>query len=110
MNPQRWQAVGELFDGALAVAGEERQAWIERACEGDDEVRHEVLSLLASYDAKPGGFVQHRIKSALDSFCATNPAAPQPIRVGPYRFMRELGRGGMGAVFLAERDDQQYHS
>jgi serine/threonine protein kinase len=110
MNPQRWQAVGELFDGALAVAAEERQVWIERACEGDDEVRSEVLSLLASYDAKPGGFVQHRIKSALDSFCATNPAAPPPIRVGPYRFIRELGRGGMGAVFLAERDDKQYHS
>jgi serine/threonine protein kinase len=107
MNPERWQAVGGLFEQALALPPGERTLCIERVSAGDDELRSEVLSLLASHKALPGGFVQERIKNAVVSFYQTNLAGPQPALIGPYRVIRELGRGGMGTVFLAERHDDQ---
>jgi serine/threonine protein kinase len=106
MSPERWQAVGDLFEHALALPPDERTACIEQASVGDDELRSEVLSLLASHNALPGGFVQEKIKNAVVSFYQAT--SRHPISIGPYRVIRELGRGGMGTVFLAERADGEH--
>src|SRR5262249_24960992 len=104
MNPERWQAVGDLFAQALALPPGERTTSVERSSAGDDELRREVLSLLASHKALPSGFVQEKIKHAVIAFHEATVAGGLPARIGPYQVVRELGRGGMGTVFLAKRD------
>ena len=100
MNPERWQAVGDLFDKALALPDAERTACIVRESNGDEELRREVMSLIASHRKAPGGFVQDQIKVAVLAF--QDVSERHDTRIGPYRLISELGRGGQGTLFLAE--------
>jgi hypothetical protein len=81
MNPECWQTVGELFEQALALPAGEQTVWVERASANDDELQREVLSLLASHKALPGGFVQEKIQSSLASFYQANLSQPSSIGV-----------------------------
>jgi serine/threonine protein kinase/tetratricopeptide (TPR) repeat protein len=114
MNPQRWQRVEEIFHQALERPASERLAWLEGTCAGDTELRAEVVSLLESDSAAAGGFVGSRVEQAVLELRddEVEPAARTMAgrQIGPYKLIRELGRGGMGAVYLAARADEQYES
>jgi tetratricopeptide (TPR) repeat protein/predicted Ser/Thr protein kinase len=96
-----------VFAEALDLPPSERAPFLDRACGGDAALRADVDELLAlaakpSTDLEPGRLAEGPLLRAL----ASDLEAPEVgARVGSWRVVRELGRGGMGTVFLAERDD-----
>jgi tetratricopeptide (TPR) repeat protein/tRNA A-37 threonylcarbamoyl transferase component Bud32 len=111
MSATHWDEVKALFAAALALPREARAAWLALEAGGDPALIDEVQSLLDSHE-QPGEFldtVRHEYR--LQAF-AVSAATPSRIgeRIGAYRVAGMLGSGGMGDVFKAFRDDDQYHS
>ncbi len=93
---------------ALDRPTQERAALLTEACAGDAELRAEVESLIA-WSGPADEFLETGDRAAvLGSLAEAEPEAPARARIGAYKVLREIGRGGMGAVFLAERDDHEY--
>jgi serine/threonine protein kinase/Tol biopolymer transport system component/tetratricopeptide (TPR) repeat protein len=92
----QWEQVKEILDAALGLPPAERRRFLDTQCAHDPELLAEVLSLLEAHE-DAGDFLE--------------PAKPEPAgkRIGAYELVRELGRGGMGAVYLASRADNEFH-
>jgi len=92
----------DLFEAALAVPPSDRAAFLDHACE-DAAVRQHVEALLSAHDHASTSFLEG---SALE--LTASPGAFAGRRIGAYELVRELGRGGMGVVYLAVRADDAY--
>ncbi len=102
---ENWDRIQEIFLEAADMHPAERAAFLDRRCAGDTETRMEVESLLRA-DATGESAVCAAIESEVASMLDESPAVD--TRLGPYRLLKEIGRGGMGAVYLAERADGQF--
>jgi non-specific serine/threonine protein kinase/serine/threonine-protein kinase len=105
MNRERWQQVKQLLAETIAVDDAERAPFLDRACQGDAELRREVESLLSSHHEASTGF----LKEPVVNISGTVTAAPaRERRLGAYQIAEEIGHGGMGEVHRAVRADGQY--
>jgi serine/threonine protein kinase/tetratricopeptide (TPR) repeat protein len=104
----RWEAVKEIFAGALEREPHERGAWLEQACAGDEALRAEVESLLAAH-IEDDDFIEKPAARQALKLEDTPPPSWIGRRFGVYRLVEEIGRGGMSEVFKAVRDDDEFH-
>jgi serine/threonine-protein kinase len=101
MTPERWLQVKEIFNSAITYRPEERDLFISQACSGDEELRSEVESLIASHE-ESGSFIDKPAFEAAASLLANEKAELSHGQViGSYEVISFLSRGGMGEVYLA---------
>jgi len=101
-----------LFQRAVELPDAEREAWLAAQCAADPELRRRVEALAAA-DERAGDFLAAPAAEQLGAWFGETGGDPAEAswdgrRLGSYRIVRELGRGGMGTVFLAERVDGQF--
>lgn len=111
MTPDRWHEIQGLFQQAADLDTAAQAVFLSEACPTDRELRAEVEALLrAERRSGAGAFIADAIGRAARELADETAAARVGERVGPYRLVREIGHGGMGTVYLAERADEQYQA
>src|SRR5215475_12164080 len=110
MQRDRWNQIEQLYHAALERGPDAREAFLEEACAGDEELRREVAGLLAC-DASSDSFIRSpaiemaaRAMAADPLIEASNKLMRSSIagsQIGAYQILSPLGRGGMGEVHLA---------
>jgi serine/threonine protein kinase len=107
MKPDRWAQIKDIFNDAAETHVDERAAFISFRCGGDESLVREIETLLAAHD-QAHSFIECTALEQEQGALTLRIAEDMNRRIGPYRVVRELGSGGMGSVYLAERADGQY--
>lgn len=104
MNPSRWKKIDELFDAAMERPADQRSAFLLEACQGDEDLRREVESLLDAHD-RSGTFIEESpAPSRATEILEWSQGNREMIgrTLGHYRLTALLGAGGMGQVYAAK--------
>ncbi len=113
LDPARWRRIEAILDPVLELPAERVPTFLDQACAGDPELREQVADLLAAEtEAGAGTFLEQAAAELAAPLLehreddpGSGPVEGAGRRIGPWRIEREIGRGGMGAVYLAERAD-----
>ncbi len=115
MQPERWRNLERLFHSAMEQPEDQRAAFLESACAGDPALRDEV-GLLIAYSQQTGRMIDKPALEVVAAAIAEDLSAEDGIktdkmigaRIAQYRLLEKLGTGGMGDIYRAVREDDQY--
>ena len=107
LSAEEWERAQELFNEAVDLPLEQRKALLDRICGEDESLRREVESLLDS-DALANRFIEDPAGAIPRDFLSEGEDDFSGRQFGAYRVIREIGRGGLGAVYLAVRADESF--
>ena len=105
MSESDWEKKKRLFAAVLDVPPEKRKIFLREHC-GSDSLLHADLEKLLAAHSTGESFIEKPAFKIKSSFAELNLTGKQ---FGHYRIIREIGRGGMGTVFLAERSDGEFN-
>ncbi len=100
--------VEELFEASSQLSQDKRAAFLDTACGQDTAVRIAVEKLLTAANSAEHYFSDLSDRLGLQSVFDGDLELPRTESIGVYRLVELIGRGGMGAVYLAERADEQF--
>ncbi|MGB2901387.1 MAG: serine/threonine-protein kinase [Candidatus Acidiferrum sp.] len=107
MEPERWRQIEDLFHTALDCEPGRRAVFLDSACAGDASLRKDIESLLSSYEK--GSFTETpAFAEGIKLLEENEERSHTGQNIGPYRVIRKIGQGGMGAVYLAARADEAF--
>ncbi len=108
MSPEQWQQVKTALDQVLGATPSRRPTLLNEACGGDLEMIAEVESLLSFEENGGVSFTNSEIPLKIQDIFADEENFLLGRQIGKYKILREIGCGGMGTVFLAERTDGEF--
>src|SRR5215211_7725331 len=101
MSPERWKLIENIYYAALNLQFNERDAFLDKACAGDEMLRGEVDSLLSSHDRADGFLDSPALDIAAKAIAGEQAESVIGTTLAHYKITAAIGSGGMGEVYLA---------